>query len=77
MFKFVGLVKVSVEVIDKIFEEICRMLYEELDYVYEGENLNFFVEYYKDYFYVIILELIEFFFVEIVLMFIYVFGDLL
>ncbi|MCG8537765.1 MAG: AarF/UbiB family protein, partial [Pseudomonadales bacterium] len=45
--KLAGLVKVSPEVIDKTFEEIRRMLYEELDYVHEAENIKLFSEYYE------------------------------
>jgi len=73
--KLAGLVKVSAEVIDKTFEEIRRMLYEELDYVHEGENLNLFAEYYKDHPYVIIPELIESLSAETVLTLTYVPGD--
>ncbi len=73
--KLAGLVKVSAEVIDQTFEEIRRMLYEELDYVHEGENLNLFAEYYKDHPYVIIPELIKELSAETVLTLSYVPGD--
>ena len=41
LFKMAGLVKVSKEVVDKTFDEIRGMLYEELDYNHEAENYAF------------------------------------
>ncbi len=73
--KLAGLVKVSPEVIDKTFEEIRRMLYEELDYLHEAENIKLFTGYYKDHPYVILPELIEGLSAETVLTLSYVPGD--
>ena len=73
--KLAGLVKVSPEVIDKTFEEIRRMLYEELDYEHEAENIKLFTEYYKDHPYIIMPELLEELSAETVLTLSYVPGD--
>ena len=73
--KLAGLVKVSAEVIDQTFEEIRRMLYEELDYVHEAENIKLFREYYKDHPYIVMPELIESLSAETVLTLTYVPGD--
>jgi len=75
LFKLAGLVKVSKEVVDKTFEEIRVMLYEELDYNHEAENLRFFNEHYKDHPYVIVPELIEELSSETILTLTYVQGD--
>lgn len=73
--KLAGLVKVNAEVIDQTFEEIRRMLYEELDYVHEAENIKLFRDYYKDHPYIIMPELIESLSSETVLTLSYVDGD--
>lgn len=73
--KLAGLVKVSPEVIDKTFEEIRRMLYEELDYNHEAENLKLFREYYRDHPYILMPDLIESLTAETVLTLTYVEGD--
>lgn len=73
--KLAGLVKVSPEVIDKTFEEIRRMLYEELDYVHEAENIKLFSEYYEGHPYIVMPELIESLSAETVLTLSYVPGD--
>ncbi|RLT94232.1 MAG: AarF/ABC1/UbiB kinase family protein [Ketobacter sp.] len=73
--KLAGLVKVSAEVIDQTFEEIRRMLYEELDYVHEAENLTLFRDYYQDHPYIVMPELIESLSAETVLTLTYVPGD--
>ena len=73
--KLAGLVKVSAEVIDQTFEEIRRMLYEELDYVHEAENLKLFRDYYQDHPYIVMPELIESLSAETVLTLTYVPGD--
>ncbi|MBV1922076.1 MAG: AarF/ABC1/UbiB kinase family protein [Pseudomonadales bacterium] len=75
LFKMAGLVKVSKEVVDKTFDEIRDMLYEELDYNHEAENLRFFNEHYKDHPYVIVPELLEDFSSETVLTLTYIEGD--
>ncbi len=75
--KLAGLVKVNAEVIDQTFEEIRRMLYEELDYVHEAENLKLFQEYYQDHPYIVMPELIESLSSETVLTLTYVAGDTL
>lgn len=59
LLKLAGLVKVSSEVIDQTFAEIRKMLYEELDYVHEAQNLKMFGEYYRDHPYIRMPELIE------------------
>jgi|TARA_B100000674_G_scaffold74561_1_gene51537 predicted unusual protein kinase regulating ubiquinone biosynthesis (AarF/ABC1/UbiB family) len=73
--KLAGLVKVSPEVIDQTFEEIRRMLYEELDYVHEAENIKLFRDYYQNHPYIIMPELIESLSSETVLTLTYVEGD--
>lgn len=73
--KLAGLVKVSADVIDQTFEEIRRMLYEELDYLHEAENIKLFREYYKDHPYIVMPELIESLSSETVLTLTYVPGD--
>ncbi|MEE2729331.1 MAG: AarF/ABC1/UbiB kinase family protein [Pseudomonadota bacterium] len=73
--KLAGLVKVSADVIDQTFEEIRRMLYEELDYVHEAENLKLFRDYYQDHPYIVMPELIESLSAETVLTLTYVPGD--
>ncbi|AUM14996.1 ABC transporter [Ketobacter alkanivorans] len=73
--KLAGLVKVNPEVIDQTFEEIRRMLYEELDYVHEAENIKLFRDYYQDHPYIIMPELIESLSSETVLTLSYVPGD--
>ena len=59
LLKLAGLVKVSADVMDKTFEEIRKMLYEELDYKHEAENLKLFGEYYRDHPYIRLPDLIE------------------
>lgn len=73
--KLAGLVKVNPEVIDDTFEEIRRMLYEELDYIHEAENIKLFREYYQDHPYIIMPDLIESLSAETVLTLTYVPGD--
>ncbi|RLU02497.1 MAG: AarF/ABC1/UbiB kinase family protein [Ketobacter sp.] len=73
--KLAGLVKVSADVIDQTFEEIRRMLYEELDYLHEAENIKLFRDYYKDHPYIVMPELIESLSSETVLTLTYVPGD--
>jgi len=73
--KLAGLVKVNPEVIDQTFEEIRRMLYEELDYIHEAENIKLFRDYYQDHPYIIMPELIESLSSETVLTLSYVPGD--
>ena len=73
--KLAGLMKVSAEVIDQTFEEIRRMLYEELDYVHEAENIKLFRAYYQDHPYIVMPELIESLSAETVLTLSYVPGD--
>lgn len=75
LFKMAGLVKVSKEVVDKTFEEIRDMLYEELDYNHEAENLRFFSEHYRNHPYIIVPDLIEALSSETVLTLTYVEGD--
>lgn len=59
LLKLAGLVKVSPEVMDKVFDEIRTMLYEELDYKHEADNLKLFNEYYRDHPYIRLPQLIE------------------
>lgn len=73
--KLAGLVKVSADVIDQTFEEIRRMLYEELDYGHEAENLKLFRDYYQDHPYILMPDLIEALSAETVLTLTYVGGD--
>lgn len=73
--KLAGLVKVNPEVIDQTFEEIRRMLYEELDYAHEAENIKLFADYYQGHSYIIMPELIESLSAETVLTLSYVPGD--
>lgn len=75
LLKLAGLVKVSSEVIDATFNEIRRTLHEELDYVHEGENLQFFAEHYRDNPKVIVPELVKELSSETVLTLSYVAGD--
>jgi len=75
LFKMAGLVKVSKEVVDKTFDEIRDMLYEELDYNHEAENLRFFSNHYKDHPFVIVPELLEDLSSETVLTLTYIEGD--
>ena len=75
LFKMAGLVKVSKEVVDKTFDEIRDMLYEELDYNHEADNLRFFSNHYKDHPYVIVPELLEELSSETVLTLTYIEGD--
>ena len=73
--KLAGLLKVNPEAVDRLFEEIRRMLYEELDYQHEAENIKLFNEYYRDHPYVLMPELIESVSAETVLTLTYVPGD--
>jgi len=75
LFKMAGLVKVSKEIVDKTFDEIRDMLYEELDYNHEAENLRFFSKHYQDHPYVIVPELLEELSTETVLTLTYIEGD--
>lgn len=75
LLKLAGLVKVSREVIDATFNEIRRTLHEELDYVHEGENLQFFAEHYRNHPKVIVPELVKELSTETVLTLSYVPGD--
>ena len=75
LLKLAGLVKVSSEVIDETFAEIRTMLYEELDYVHEAQNLKLFAEYYKDHPYIRMPELIGELSAETVLTLTLVEGD--
>ncbi|OUS30689.1 ABC transporter [Gammaproteobacteria bacterium 45_16_T64] len=75
LFKMAGLVKLSKEIVDKTFDEIRDMLYEELDYNHEAENLKFFGEHYKNHPYIIVPEYIEELSSETVLTLSYVEGD--
>ncbi len=73
--KLAGLLKVDAAVIDLTFEEIRRVLYEELDYEHEAENLKLFAEFYKNHPYVIIPELRSEVSSEKVLTLTYIEGD--
>lgn len=75
LLKLAGLVKVSAEVMDKTFDEIRTMLYEELDYKHEAENLKLFGDYYRDHPYIRVPELIENLSAETVLTLTLVEGD--
>lgn len=75
LLKLAGLVKVSAEVMDQTFEEIRRMLYEELDYKHEADNLKLFGEYYQGHPYVLVPEIIESLSAETVLTLTLVEGD--
>lgn len=77
LFKMAGLVKLSKEIVDQTFDEIRDMLYEELDYNHEAENLKFFGEHYKDHPYIIVPDLIEELSSETVLTLSYIEGDTL
>lgn len=75
LLKLAGLVKVSSEVMDQVFDEIRTMLYEELDYKHEADNLKLFAEYYRDHPYVVMPQLIEALSAETVLTLTLVEGD--
>ncbi len=47
LFRLVGLLKVDGAALDGVFDEIRKMLYEELDYEKEAKNLESFQQYYK------------------------------
>lgn len=75
LLKLAGLVKVSAEVMDETFNEIRTMLYEELDYKHEAENLKLFNAYYRNHPYIRLPELIENLSAETVLTLTLVEGD--
>lgn len=73
--KLAGLLKMDPEVLEQTFQEIRRMLYEELDYEHEAENLKFFSEHYRHHPNVLVPELIEELSSERVLTLSYLEGD--
>ena len=75
LLKLAGLVKVSADVMDQVFDEIRTMLYEELDYKHEADNLKLFGDYYRDHPYVVMPQLIESLSAETVLTLTLVEGD--
>lgn len=59
LLKLGGLVKVKKSILDTLFDEIKKSLYEELDYIHEGQNLQLMEKLHKNEDNIIIPHLIE------------------
>jgi len=75
LLKLGGLVKLEKEILDKIFDEIRQVLYEELDYEHEAENLRLLREFHKDDEKIVIPNIVEEFTSKRIITLIYEEGD--
>ncbi|MBV1883071.1 MAG: AarF/ABC1/UbiB kinase family protein [Pseudomonadales bacterium] len=75
LLKLGGLVKVEKEILDNVFDEIRQILYEELDYEHEAENIRLMREFHMHDDKIVIPDIVEEFTSKRVITLIYEGGD--